>query len=322
MDASSHSLSPNVSPSLHAHELPLSHLRSAYDAVLLSYGATLDRLLDVPGEATTLNVLSARAFVNWYNGHPHATPLSSLIDLSTIEHVSVIGQGNVALDVARMLLKSVDDLSKTDMPEYALAQLARSQVKRVDVIGRRGPLQLAATNKELRELMALPGVAFDVDKPLVDGATAALEASAAKRAHRAKTRALKLLADGSRTRLPDATRSWSLQFLHSPSAFVSRNQSHDPLSPSPLRAIEYDLNELELADQADPTRASARRSGKSVAQSTDMAFKSVGYRSIGLPGLPFDERRAVIKNDEGRVVDDAGKQVSPSTSPQQDRIQG
>lgn len=118
----------------------LQSLMRNYDSVLLAYGASEDKRLGIPGEMTLEGIYSARQFVGWYNGLPEFAGLSP--DLTRGEEVVIIGQGNVALDVARMLLEDVDVLKKTDITEPALAELARSRVKRVHVVGRRGPMQV------------------------------------------------------------------------------------------------------------------------------------------------------------------------------------
>lgn len=118
-------------------------LKPHYDAILFSYGAPKDKELGIPGEGTMRNVYSAREFVGWYNGHPEHRDLAP--DLTRGENAVIIGQGNVALDVARILLSDVDQLRKTDIAGYALEELSRSKVKRVRVVGRRGPLQVGLT---------------------------------------------------------------------------------------------------------------------------------------------------------------------------------
>lgn len=111
-----------------------------YDAVLFAYGASQDKKLGIPGESTLGGIHSAREVVGWYNGLPGCSGLE--LDLSQAEEAVVIGQGNVALDVARMLLEDIDVLRKTDITENALETLSRSRVKRVHVVGRRGPMQV------------------------------------------------------------------------------------------------------------------------------------------------------------------------------------
>jgi adrenodoxin-NADP+ reductase len=115
-------------------------LKPHYDAILFAYGAVKDRELGIPGERAKKNVLSARAFVGWYNGLPEYHDLKP--DLTAGEHALVVGQGNVALDVARILLTDIDELRKTDIAEYALEALSKSRIKRVRVAGRRGPMQV------------------------------------------------------------------------------------------------------------------------------------------------------------------------------------
>ena len=121
-------------------DLALSSLKNHYNAILFAYGASKDRSLRIPGEDTLKGIYSARAFVGWYNGLPEYADLSP--DLEAGEEAIIIGQGNVALDVARTLLTDVDSLRKTDMTDHALAALSKSRVKRVRVVGRRGPMQV------------------------------------------------------------------------------------------------------------------------------------------------------------------------------------
>lgn len=132
----------------------LKELRNAYHAVLLTYGAEEDRKLGIQGEDFE-NVISAREFVGWYNGVPDNKDLT--VNLNG-ENVAVIGQGNVAVDVARILLTPIDKLKETDITEYSLQRLSDSKVKKVTLVGRRGPLQVAFTIKELREMLNLPNV--------------------------------------------------------------------------------------------------------------------------------------------------------------------
>lgn len=262
-------------------------------------------------------ILSARSFVNWYNGHPYSSALlQEIIDLSKVEHVTVIGQGNVAMDVGRILLKSVDELRETDLPEYALAELSRSRVKRVDIVGRRGPLQLASTTKELREMMSLEDVAFDCDTALLHEAKELLIKEPKMLGARARNRAIDLLLKGSP--LTQTTKSWSFQFLRSPTAFhpLPSSSPHSPSTADSIGSISYELNSLVPprgwvdGDSFDPSALRAVGTGKEVSERTDLVMKSVGYRSIGLAGLPFDERSSTIRNVGGRVTEENGTTVS------------
>jgi adrenodoxin-NADP+ reductase len=121
-------------------DLPLASLSEHYNAILFAYGATKDRKLGIPGEDDLRGIYSARDFVGWYNGLPAHAGLAP--DLESGEEAIIVGQGNVALDVARTLLTDVSALRKTDMTDYALATLSKSRVKRVRVVGRRGPMQV------------------------------------------------------------------------------------------------------------------------------------------------------------------------------------
>lgn len=325
--ASTATIVPNLSPSPYAIQVPLSALRPHYDAMILTYGASLDRPLGIPGEDTLSNVLSARSFVNWYNGHPyHSALLAPLIDLSKLDHVTVIGQGNVALDVARILLKNPDDLAEFDVPESVLEALRASRVKHVDVVGRRGPLQLAATTKELREMMNLPGVGFETDRDLLRDAMDVAERYPGMDMARMRKRALGLLDKGSKTSMTSADKSWKVEFLRSPTELAPGKSGNEEQEPSPstleqlvrtpekVGSVRYAINELIQEDSSvahtDPSKLNARSTGRHEVRHTDMVLKSVGYRSIGLPGLPFDSRRGIVRNDSGRVTDEQGNLVS------------
>lgn len=139
--------------------IPLRSVLRHYDAVVLAYGASRDRRLGVPGEAELRGIYSAREFVGWYNGLPEYAGLDP--DLTRGDEAVVVGQGNVALDVARMLLENVDVLRKSDITEAALETLSKSRIKRVHIVGRRGPMQVRIfplpTNRPL--LLSCGGVA-------------------------------------------------------------------------------------------------------------------------------------------------------------------
>lgn len=283
-------------------------------------------MLGIPGEADLLNVLSARTFVNWYNAHPHASPASGtapLFDLSKVDRVSIVGQGNVALDVARVLLTDVDTLAKTDMAEHALAELARSRVKHVEIVGRRGPLQIACTTKEVREMMNLPGVSFKQDRRLFDAATAMMEQPGKSEAMpdaRMKRRLLQLMQKGSKVGPDAAAKEWSFEFFRSPVAFLgdiqrdasSTSSTLEKLTaPSTVKAVEWQETELVSSDTLPLSSLSVKSRGPAhrVKTATDLVLKSVGYRSVGVPGLPFDERQGTVLNDNGKVVREDGSIV-------------
>lgn len=303
------SSNPPVLSSL-AAQVPLARLTPHYDAILLSYGASLSRPLPLPG-STLSYILPARSLVAWYNGHPSLSPGGALsplsstsppgdIDLSKIETVTLIGQGNVALDLARLLLKPVDSLSTTDLPSPVLDALAKSRVRRVRIVGRRGPLQLAATTKEVRELMALPNVAFRVDHVQLHAAMRECEAHPGMQGARGKKRALEVMRKGSATKPgTEGAKEWSFEFFKSPLEFFGREGEEGRVG-----SVEWGVNELGPGKEGDddPADFVARSTGRTVRDETDLVLTSVGYRSEEIPGIPFDARRGVVLNEGGRVL--------------------
>ncbi|KAI9846614.1 MAG: NADPH-adrenodoxin reductase [Sclerophora amabilis] len=274
-------------------DIPLSLLKPHYDAIVLAYGASKDRRLNIPGESSLRGIYSARDFVGWYNGLPEHAGLNP--DLGTGEEAVVIGQGNVALDVARILLTDTDVLRKTDITDYAIQALVKSKIKRVRVVGRRGPLQASFTIREVRELMNLPYVGFTpIDPSLMPPDPRLLP--------RASKRLTQILAKGSATSASSARKSWELDFLHSPIAFQSSSPDSDQLS-----SIKFEKTALVGPDPFDPS-AQIRGTSQSIELPASLAFRSIGYKSEPLPGLselnvPFDERLGLIPNDRhGRVI--------------------
>ncbi|KAM5348508.1 hypothetical protein ACJ41O_008332 [Fusarium nematophilum] len=271
--------------------IELQNLIHYYDAVLFAYGASEDKKLGIPGESTLSGIYSAREVVGWYNGLPDSASLD--LDLSQAEEAVVIGQGNVALDVARMLLEDVDVLRKTDITEQALETLSQSRIRRVHVVGRRGPMQAAFTIKEVRELMKLSQVGFlPIDRSLIPDDLKALP--------RASKRLMEVLVKGSSTPGENAAKLWSLDSCLSPRHFLGNQDA-----PSKVASTEFDIT--ELSSPFDP-KSSVELTGKSAVLPSDVVFRSVGYKSVALSGfadigIQFDERRGVVDNDGlGRVT--------------------
>lgn len=229
--------------------------------------------------------------MGWYNGLPEFADLNP--DLSQ-EQAVIIGQGNVALDVARILLEDVDKLRKTDIADYALEALSRSQLKEVRVVGRRGPMQAAFTIKELRELMNLPDTGFTpVERELIPPSLVGLE--------RPRRRLMEVLVKGSRADSGSAAKTWSLDFCLSPCSF--QPSSHDTSSVG-----QTTFQKTYLPDIYDP-QASVNAKGDTVNFESPLVFRSIGYKSEPLPefetlGIPFDERKGVISTYgvQGRVA--------------------
>ncbi|KJZ78119.1 hypothetical protein HIM_02756 [Hirsutella minnesotensis 3608] len=284
--------------------VPFESLMRHYDSVVMAYGASQDRQLSVPGESSLGGVYSARQFVGWYNGLPESAGLDP--DLTRGEDAVIIGQGNVALDLARMLLESVQVLSKTDIADHALATLANSRIKRVRVVARRGPMQAAFTIKEVRELMKLPTVAFEpMDRSLIPEDIKSLP--------RISRRLMEVLLKGSDAPSSSSTKSWSLDSCLSPLQFLSRDGSSSHVA-------ETEFTRTRLAVPFDPqTKAVATKD--TLILPSDIVIRSVGYKSVSLPGfaeagIPFDEERGIMVNDgSGRVmrsISEHGDDTSPS----------
>jgi len=269
-------------------DLPL--LRRHYDAILLAVGAETDRKLGIPGEDLA-GSHTATEFVGWYNGHPDYRERT--FDLSA-EVAVVIGHGNVAMDVSRILSKTVDELRGTDIAAHALDALASSRVREVHVIGRRGPAQAKFTPPEIREVGEL-----DDCEPVVDPADLELDPASAEEAQASRdaTQNLEILRGfAARGAGQKASKRYRLWFLHSPVALEGKDR---------VERVVLEKNRLE----GEAGRLKARGTGERVALDAGLVFRSVGYRGVAIPGVPFDEGRGVIPNDAGRVQDGQGGRV-------------
>ncbi|KAJ3201547.1 NADPH-adrenodoxin reductase, partial [Dinochytrium kinnereticum] len=220
-------------------DVQLSELFNHYHRVVLAYGASEDRKLGVPGEETVKGVVGAQAVVNWYNGMfgCHDCP----IDLEGSDTAIVIGQGNVALDVARMLVSHVDLLRKTETPIPVIEALSRSRIQRVHIVGRRGPQNISMTAKELREMIHLPHTHLITNFSQIDQSLSAFDAahvSAPSTLDRSKKRVLEMLSKYGSAKPPvaEGSRSWHLDFWHSPIGFNGGENGA-------LRSIEFRMKE-------------------------------------------------------------------------------
>ncbi len=258
-----------------------SELAERYDAVVYAVGAQSDRALNIPGEDLPGSV-AAVDFVGWYNAHPNfeeATP-----DLSGARAV-VVGNGNVALDVARILVTDPDVLGVTDIADHALESLRPCGVEEVVVLGRRGPLQTAFTTLELRELGDLEGVDVIVDPAQLEGVTDE-DAAAAGKTAKQNINALRGYAQ--RDARPGHRRI-VLRFMTSPIEIKGEGR---------VERIVLGRNELVTDENG---RVSAKDTGEREELPVQLVVRSVGYRGVPTPGLPFDEKSATIPNTAGRV---------------------
>jgi ferredoxin--NADP+ reductase len=256
-----------------------------YTAVIYATGAQTDKSLGIPGEDLP-GSWPATEFVAWYNGHPDYRELE--FDLSA-PRVVVIGNGNVAADVTRMLTLSPEELERTDVADHALEALRESRVEEVVVLGRRGPAQAAFTSAELRELGHLEGVELRVGDVELDPLSREWLAEHGTFTARKNVELLREFA--ARPPQPDARRQVVLRFLRSPVEIRGEGR---------VEAIDVQRNEIV---QSDDGSLRPRAAGDEVETiECGLVLRSVGYRAVPLPGVPFDERSYVLPNDGGRVM--------------------
>lgn len=251
-------------------DVTVDELRAHYDAVVYALGASQDRKVGIPGEDLPGSI-SATSFVNWYNGHPEQPPLEVL----TAREVAVIGVGNVAVDVARMLLKNADELLHTDIPQPVVDVLRSSSVTDVHIVGRRGAEHAKFTPKELKELGELAGV--DV---VVDPAT--LPAEDPDGAKPPVRRNLAVLREWATRSTTGASRRLHLHFGAVPDEVLG----DDHVAGLRVRTA---TGRSDLPCQ--------------------LLVRSVGYRSVPLPGVPFDEEGGTIPSESSRVLRDGRPMV-------------
>ncbi|KAJ8363601.1 hypothetical protein SKAU_G00124320 [Synaphobranchus kaupii] len=272
-------------------DVSVEELRQAYHAVVLSYGAEVNRTLGVPGE-NLAGVYSAKDFVGWYNGVPCNKDLKP--DLSG-ETAVILGQGNVALDVARILLSPHDILTNTDITQPSLEALANSRVRRVLIVGRRGPLQVACTIKEIREMVNLTGTRPDMLSADFKGIAEVL-----KDLPRPRKRLTELMMKAVQaTPAGDGltSRQWGFRFLRSPVEVLP--------SPDLTRTAGIRLGVNRLEGSGDGARAVP--TGETEDIECEMVISSIGYQSLPIdPAVPFDPRKAIIPNAMGRVLQATG----------------
>lgn len=266
-------------------------LLQAYDAVVYAVGAPRDLTMGIPGEDLPGSG-SAREFVEWYGGHPDARPQS----LAGVTGAATIGVGNVALDVGRILAKQAHALTTTDMPDPVLAELAASPITDVWIIGRRGPQHAAFTTNELRELTRLDGVQLIIDPAHLEG----IDEEGLDRRTRTNLGILRDAAAAPRD--PDAPRRLHLLFWHRP----VRLDGADRVESLTVERTRLDAD-VPVADPAlAPPPARVVGTGELSTLPVQLVLRAIGYRGAPLPGVPFDEVRAVIPHDEGRVLDAPG----------------
>ena len=272
-------------------DVTVEELRAHYHGVIFACGAETDRHLGIPGEDLP-GSHTATEFVAWYNGHPDYRERS--FDLSA-EVVAIVGQGNVAADVCRILAKSVDELKATDIAEHALDALAASRVREIHVIGRRGAAQAKFTNKELKELGELPScdaVVDPQDMELNPESVVELEV----KSNFVSVKNVEIFRAFAARGPTGKPRRIVFHFLQSPVAITGAAR---------MEQVVLARNRLEGA----PLQQVARETGETDQLQCGLLFRSIGYSGVPIPGVPFDARRGVFPSQDGRIVDGGGAVV-------------
>ncbi|KAG2377541.1 hypothetical protein C9374_009057 [Naegleria lovaniensis] len=283
-------------------DVRLKELQELFDVVVLSYGAESERTLGIKGEDLQ-GVESAREFVAWYNGLPSHTKehtaekFKNLVQSS--KNAVIIGQGNVALDVARILARPVSTLKPYDVTSQAMHVLENfnSNLKHILVVGRRGPVQIAATTKELRELIKLNCLYADPTQ-IQDEYLDEISKEQLHKEGRVKQRLIQLLQTAVvKPSLPDNTKLVELVFFRSPVEFLPKKDD-----PSRIGSIKFEITKLEKDPNGD-LEPKAVGTGIFEEIECDLVFKSIGYKSVNVdPEIPFDLKKGVVVNEHGRVV--------------------
>jgi ferredoxin--NADP+ reductase len=260
-------------------------LLARYHAVVYAIGTSTDNRLGIPGEDRP-GSYPATEFVAWYNGHPHFAHHEFNLDA---RRAVVIGNGNVAIDVARMLVLDPRELAPTDTADHALEAFAAAGVTEVILVGRRGPAEASFTNPELRELGELERADVIVDPSQLDGVAEPADAT--------RRRNIEILREYSQRPVTRKTHRLELRFLRSPLEILGAGEN------GPVNGIRLAINRLVTGEdggvRAEPT-------GEEEVIECGLVLRSIGYRGTPVPGVPFEPGRGLIRNDGGRVVGDAG----------------
>ena len=269
-------------------DVTLEDLKKYYHQILFSTGAQTDRNLGIPGEDLK-GSHAATEFVAWYNGHPDYRDRE--FDLSK-ESAAVIGVGNVAVDVARILCRTPEELAETDIADYAEEALRASRIKDVYMIGRRGPAQAAFTNPEIKEMGEMPGadvVILPEEAELDELSKKWLEREGDKTARRN----VEIVQEYARRKPTGKPRRLHIRFLESPVELIGNDAGE-------IETMRIVHNELYVDEKKSlRPRATDRFEDLPIG----LVFRSVGYRGVPLPGVPFHEKWGVILNEKGRVID-------------------
>jgi ferredoxin/flavodoxin---NADP+ reductase len=260
-------------------------LLARYHAVVYAVGTATDNRLGIPGEDRP-GSHAATEFVAWYNGHPHFA--DQMFDLNGGRAV-VIGNGNVAIDVARMLVLDPGELAPTDTADHALDAFGAAGVTEVVLLGRRGPAQAAFTNPELRELGELKRADVLVDAAQLEGIEEPEEPT--------RRRNIEILREYAGRTPAGKSHRLELRFLRSPVEILGEGES------GPVTGVRVAVNRLAITGDG---RVLAEPTGDEEVIECGLVLRSIGYRGTRIPGIPFDERRGLIRNIDGRVETEEG----------------
>jgi len=276
-------------------DLAVEDLNARYHHVVYAFGCESDNKLGLAGEDLD-GVYAATDFVGWYNGHPDHR--HHCFDLANARRVALVGNGNVAMDVARILLEDPDVLAKTDIADHALATLRASKVEEVVLLGRRGPAQAAFSPKEIEEIHAIDGV--DVIVRPEDGELDALSARwLEEEGARSQQRNVNFLQERAAAAESAAdSKKLRCRFLVAPTALHGADGK--------LAAVTIGHMQLQADDSGTPR---PRATGTEEQLDVDLVFKAIGYRGEPVPGVPFEERKGIVPNIDGRVVEELGGEV-------------
>lgn len=272
-------------------DIGIDELSHTHHAIIFTCGAGTDRRLGIPGEDIP-GSYTATEFVGWYNGHPDYRDRH--FDLSH-ETAVIIGQGNVAADVSRILSKSVDELKETDIAQHALDTLAESKVRSIYVVGRRGPAQAKFTSKELKEFSEL-GICQAIVNPEELVLNPESETELADKTNAGSIKVYELFKQFDSVVAGDKARQCYFTFLKSPVELIGRER---------LEKIVLEKNRL----QGLPFQQAAVGTGERFELEAGILFRSIGYRGIPIAGVPFDEKRGIFPNLEGRIINSEGTPV-------------
>jgi ferredoxin/flavodoxin---NADP+ reductase len=277
----------------YGQHIKLIDLKDHYHQILFATGAQTDRRMGIPGEDLD-GSHPATEFVAWYNGHPDYRDRK--FDLSH-ERVAVVGVGNVAIDVARILCLTPKELAATDMADYAIEALSHSNVKEVHLLGRRGPAQAAFTNPEIKEV----GELEDADAITLSTEVQLDELSLAELASlndRTLNKKVEIIQSYAQPRSVSKARKLYIRFLVSPIEMIGNDQGK-------ICTMKLVHNVLYKTDAGT---LSPKATDQFEQLNVGLVFRSVGYRGVPLPEVPFNDRYGVIMNDKGRVIEVESKQ--------------